>query len=82
MQEKEKKSMTRSILTPTNDSGYIITKNTDSKPVLNKDKLPIVFDTIKAGKTYLKKRYKNEWTDYCFRIARYQLEPGIEIVVA
>lgn len=73
--------MTKATLSPFNDSGFIATPHENSEPVRNKDKLPIVFDTLKDGKAYLKKRFKDHWTDYCFRMARYQLAEGTEVVL-
>lgn len=73
--------MTKATLSPFNDSGFIATLHEDPEPVRNKDKLPIVFDTLKAGKAYLKKRFKDNWTNYYFRMARYHLPENTEIVL-
>lgn len=73
--------MTKDILTVHNDTGFIATLHASLEPVRSKDKLPVLFPTLSAGKSYLKKRYKENWTNYCFRMARYVLEPETKIAI-
>ena len=74
--------MEKTTLSPHNDSCFIATGMNDNIPVTGRDKSPIMFMTLAAGKKYLKKRFKDNWTDYCFRMARYQLEEGTPVTIA
>lgn len=73
--------MKKEILNVHNDGGYIATLYASLEPIRNKEKLPVLFPTLRAGKAYLKKRFKDNWTDHCFRLARYVLEPGTEVAI-
>lgn len=68
--------MTKTVLSHENDGGFIAAHSIDNTIVVSKDKLPVVFDTLKAGKSYMKKRFGENWTDYCFKMARYNLQAG------
>lgn len=50
--------MTKDILTVHNDTCFIATLHASLEPVRSKDKLPVLFPTLSAGKSYLKKSYK------------------------
>lgn len=73
--------MTKDVLNPKNDGCYVATLYASLEPVRNKDKSPVLFPTLSAGKSYLKKRFKDDWTKHCFRMSRYVLDQGTEVAI-
>lgn len=49
------------------------------EPVLSTKKTPVVFASLKTGKKYLSKRFKDAWTKKQFQMAKYKLELGEKI---